>query len=158
MTDRNAMYDKIYDIIGEKTPLKKHDCGQLCGAVCCTGGDNDGMLLFPGESTELPTRAAELGELAVCSGKCDRSKRPLSCRIFPFFPAVDEKGRVSVVIDARARRLCPLAAYSDNVIFDRSFISAVKHAGKLLAKDDDCRAFMREVTLDIEAIERFYEN
>ncbi len=154
--DYDKLYSKVFDIIGDKTPLKGHDCGKLCDAACCAGDDSDGMLLFPGERTEMPATLAALGQLVVCGGECDRSQRPLSCRIFPFFPAVDEKGRVKVVIDSRARRLCPLAAYSDNVIFDRSFIRAVGRAGRLLARDEACRSFMRQVTEEIEAIERFY--
>ncbi len=157
MTDYSKIYEKVFSIIGEKTPLKKHDCGQLCDAACCAGGDTDGMLLFPGEETTLKVRDAALGRLAVCDGRCQRDSRPLSCRIFPFFPAVDENGRVEVVIDSRAKRLCPLAAYSENVVFDRSFIAAVKRAGRLLAKDSECRSFMREITLEIEAVERFYQ-
>jgi len=158
VTDYSFLYKKAFALIGDRTPLKKHDCGQLCEAACCSGGDEEGMLLFPGETTVLPTKKAALGTLAVCSGECVREERPLSCRIFPFFPAVDEDGKVSVVVDARARRLCPLAAYSDNVIFDRSFITAVKKVGKLLVKDDACRSFMREITAEIETIERFYED
>lgn len=156
VSDYGMLYKRVFRLIGPLTPLKGHDCGALCEAACCRGGEGDGMLLFPGEQTELPVREAELGRLAVCSGACEREKRPLSCRIFPFFPTVDEKGRVRVKIDSRAMGICPLAQYSENVIFDRRFIRKLKRAGKLLAKDEACRSFMREVTLDIEALERFH--
>ena len=157
VSDYDKLYDRVFRMLGTLTPLRGHDCGTLCGVSCCSGGDGDGMLLFPGEKTELPVKEAELGRLAVCSGSCERDKRPLSCRIFPFFPTVGEKGRVSVRIDSRAMGICPLAQYSENVIFDRRFVRRLGRAGRLLARDEECRSFMREVTLDIEALERLYK-
>lgn len=51
------------------------------------------MRLFPGETLKtgedgLPRGGFTLypGDLAVCSGRWRRDERPLSCRIFPFFP------------------------------------------------------------------------
>jgi hypothetical protein len=45
------------------------------------------MRLFPGEESPPQIKQLESGDrLAVCNGTCDRSKRPLACRIFPFFP------------------------------------------------------------------------
>lgn len=156
MIRNHTAIEKAYEIIGNKTPLKGHDCGQLCSSACCDGGEDDGMLLFPNESTTLTIREASPGRLAVCNGSCERSERPFSCRIFPFFPAVDKRGRVRVILDPRAKRICPLAAYSENVIFDRSFIRAVGRAGKMLVKDEQCRRFMRELTLELETVERFF--
>ncbi len=156
MSNYELLYKTVNELLGELTPLKGHDCGELCGAACCCGGEEDGMLLFPGESTTLCVTSASVGRLAVCDGHCCRDERPLSCRIFPFFPTVDEKRRVTVRIDSRAMRICPLAQYSENVIFDRKFIRRLKRGGKLLAKDDECFAFMREITLQIEELDRFF--
>jgi len=52
--NQTSPVDKAKSIIGELTPLKGHDCGQLCSAACCKGDEQTGMLLFPGESTALP--------------------------------------------------------------------------------------------------------
>jgi hypothetical protein len=71
------------------------------------------MLLFPGEAVFLsggpainfsacPIWAARRG-LLICEGRCDRSLRPLACRIFPLAPHVDENGVVTAVPDPRAR-------------------------------------------------------
>lgn len=140
-------------IIGELTPLKGHDCGQLCSAACCKGDEQTGMLLFPGERTALPTiKLPDGGRLAVCSGRCDRSQRPLACMFFPFFPTVDDRGKVYAEIDARAGGVCPLAAYCDEVDFDRAFLKAVKAAGKKLAGDEDCLEFMRGITAQIDEL------
>lgn len=145
-------------VIGDLTPLKGHDCGQLCAAACCKGDESTGMLLFPGEETTL--RVTELpdgGRLAVCSGRCDRSQRPLSCMIFPFFPTVDDMGKVYAEIDSRACGVCPLAVHCDEVVFDRAFLKAVKKAGKLLAADEECLEFMRAVTAQIDELNEIRE-
>ena len=80
-------YQKLYAeanrIIGDKTPLKK-DCGQVCGGACCKGDDDTGMLLFPFEESVFRVDEKDGVRLCVCQGRCDRSERPLSCRIFPF--------------------------------------------------------------------------
>lgn len=42
---------KALDELENITPLKPFNCGKLCSACCCSGGDNDGMGLFPGEKS-----------------------------------------------------------------------------------------------------------
>ena len=149
-TDYNKMYKKIFNILGELTPLKA-DCGQLCGCACCKGDDKTGMRLFPHEESALNIiETSSNVRLAVCNGTCDRNKRPLACRIFPFFPTVDEKGRVYVELDYRAANLCPMVEHCDEIIFDKRFLRAVKRVGKILAKDDECRKFLFESTKEID--------
>ena len=149
-TDYNKMYKKIFNILGELTPLKA-DCGQLCGCACCKGDDKTGMRLFPHEESALNIiEASSNVRLAVCNGTCDRNKRPLACRIFPFFPTVDEKGKVYVELDYRAANLCPMVEHCDEIIFDKRFLRAVKRVGKILAKDDECRKFLFESTKEID--------
>jgi len=156
ITDYDSFYKKLNDILGDKTPLKS-DCGVLCDCACCKGDDLTGMLLFPGESSDLEIKITETGErLAVCNGKCNREKRPLSCKIFPFFPTVDEKGRVYIEKDMRAIRLCPLLSHSDEIIFDRKFFKALKKVGKILARNDECRRFLEKNTEEIDLYKKFY--
>lgn len=153
--DYGKMYDKIFKIMGDLTPLKA-DCGKLCTGACCKGDENTGMRLFPFEESELPVKELENGvRLVVCNGTCDRIKRPLACRIFPFFPTVDDRGRVYVEADFRGARLCPLIAHSDEIIFDRRFFKALKRVGKILAKDEACLGFLREATEEIDTYSAF---
>ncbi len=158
-TDYNKLYSKIFDIMGDLTPLKV-DCGRLCSGACCKGDESVGMHLFPFEESSLNvTENKENGvRLAVCNGTCDRNNRPLSCRIFPFFPTVDERGRVYIEADMRAYRLCPLVSHIDEVEFDKRFFKALKKVGKLLAKDEACLEFMRDVTAEIDTFKAFFED
>ncbi len=154
-TDYTKMYNKIFKIMGDLTPLKA-DCGALCSHACCKGDENTGMRLFPFEESELPVKILENGvRLVVCSGECDRDKRPLACRIFPFFPTVDEKGKVFVEPDFRGARLCPLITHSDEIIFDKRFFKALKKVGKILAKDELCLGFLKEATEEIDTYSAF---
>lgn len=154
-TDYTKMYDKIFKIMGDLTPLKA-DCGCLCGGACCKGDEETGMRLFPFEQSELPVKELENEvRLVVCSGKCDRSKRPLACRIFPFFPTIDERGRIFVEADFRGARLCPLINHSDEIVFDKRFFKALKKVGKILSKDEACRKFLYDATDEIDTYSAF---
>ena len=149
------MYDKISRIMGELTPLKA-DCGRLCGGACCKGDEDTGMRLFPFEETTLPVKVTESGvRLVVCNGICNRQERPLACKIFPFFPVVDDRGKVYIESDIRAKRLCPILTHSDEIIFDKRFFKAVKRVGKILAKDEVCLEFLRESTEEIDTYAEF---
>lgn len=152
-------YEKLYQIInavmGDLTPLTI-DCGVLCNGACCKGDSGTGMRLFPHEQTPLTVIKSDDGvAVAVCDGTCDRATRPLACRIFPFFPTIDERGRIFVEPDDRAKRLCPLITHSDEIVFDKRFFKALKKVGKLLAKDAECRAFLEETTAEIDTFRAF---
>ena len=154
------LFARANDIIGSLTPLRGHDCGQLCGCACCvddgmqTAGlpQVTGMRLFPGEPTSLNVVENENGRFVVCGGRCDRDERPLACRIFPFYPTLDEDGEVVVMIDGRGAKLCPLVRVCDNVDFDPRFFRAVGRVGKLLAGDPACAAEMRAATDEISVV------
>ena len=153
-TDYKKLYKKIFEILGELTPLKA-DCGQLCGGACCKGDENIGMRLFPREESTLQIKNCDGVRLAVCDGKCNRNERPLACRIFPFFPTIDEKGKIFVELDYRAANLCPMIKHYDEIVFDKRFLRAVKKVGKLLAKDDECREFLYQSTEEIDTYADF---
>ena len=149
-------YDTLYGLFRDATPLKA-DCGAVCGGACCKGDDTVGMLLFPGEPSTLPVAEADGRRFVLCGGHCEREARPLACRIFPLFPAVDEIGHVRVIADPRAFPVCPLARQAENVRFDSRFVRRVKKAGKLLATDPACFAFLRELTDELNEIVRMNE-
>lgn len=154
-TDTKKMYNKIFKILGDLTPLRA-DCGKVCGGACCKGDAKTGMRLFPFEESVLPVTVAEDGvRLVVCTGTCNREERPLSCRIFPFFPTVDEGGRVFVEPDFRGARLCPMLEHMDEIVFDKRFFKALRKVGRILVKDPACLEFLRESTEEIDTYKAF---
>jgi hypothetical protein len=148
-------YKKLYGeanrIIGNKTPLKK-DCGQICGGECCKGDSETGMLLFPFEESSFNIIEKDGVRLCVCDGRCNRHERPLSCRIFPFFPYVTPEGKIKVIPDIRGVNVCPLVSDFNNVTFDRGFLYRVKKVGRLLYADEECRKFLVETSREIDRI------
>lgn len=160
----------LYALLADITPLDM-DCGQLCGHACCCPQDTDdeglqcGMRLFPGEEDFLKdsslSNSASLipcrdgSTLLICGGSCRRSSRPLSCRLFPLFPYVDEAGRVKAVYDPRAWRVCPLVREHIHIPLLREFVRGVRRVGRLLMEDDACRTFLTGQSREIDEINRF---
>ena len=134
--------------LNQATPLKK-DCGRVCGARCCRPmeGEETGMMLFPGEAEAYAgkpgwkVRKTARGDLVVCPGSCRREERPLSCRLFPLLPVIDDGGAIRVVTDLRAKAVCPLARQGKSTM-DPAFIDAVREAGELLARSDEQAVFL----------------
>ena len=156
---------KCYKILENETPLN-FDCGKICNGKCCKGDENTGMLLFPGEEKLIDKNiiitVAENGDkIAVCNGTCDRTKRPLSCRIYPFFPLVKELGerkRVKIIFDLRAD--CPLS--SGEYEFNKDFLCLLKKVGKYLVLNEETKAFYLGLCDDfneqIKFLEKFQKN
>lgn len=149
---KKIMYGKAYRMLDNSTPLK-FDCGLLCGGKCCSGDGNAGMCLFPGEEVMLDKAGSFLSIrkekmrdddvlFAVCSGSCKRQSRPLSCRIFPYAPYLDEEGRLTVIEDPRARYMCPLLMDSFEFKADKMFRRNVLNAFRFLIRDNDIRSFL----------------
>ncbi|MEG2570216.1 MAG: hypothetical protein RSA70_02165, partial [Clostridia bacterium] len=98
------IYNEAYAKIGNLTPISA-DCGVLCSARCCKGGEDAGMILFPGEEVFLKNKSfVKLTQrdmcgyrvwFAVCNGACPRANRPLSCRIFPLSPRYED-GKLTI--------------------------------------------------------------
>ena len=149
----NENLKKARELLDNFTPLKT-DCGWCCGAACCRDaeGEVNGMLLFPGEEDfyedmdGYTLQPVPQGTLLVCSGKCVRQERPLSCRIFPLFPVIRD-GQVKAVTDQRAKGICPLGRQGKSAL-DPEFIRRVQEVGELLAKDDIQRQFMEDMTAE----------
>ncbi len=169
--DPTETYEIAYRIIGKNTPLGKLDCGKLCGHACCLGDRHTGMLLFPQEeklfadgldqSFTLHPSPFSYGNgkralLLVCSGKCKREIRPLSCRIFPLVPYKSAPASYCPILDPRARRLCPLAAANDRKLFNPEFITAVQRLFRYLALFPQIRPFLDALSKEAEEYLRFY--
>lgn len=153
MKQYRELYKKATSILGDLTPLLS-DCGKLCTAACCKGDNTTGMRLFPHEETSLNVVEGEGVKICVCNGKCDRNERPLSCKIFPFFPVLHKCGRITAEIDARALRLCPLAENCDKVRFNKDFVTAVRKVGRLLCSEPECRKFIADTSAEIESYKK----
>ena len=138
-------------ILENVTPLKT-DCGLTCGHICChpIEGEMTGMLLFPGEEKYYEGREGyrmtetDQGPLLICSGRCNRTDRPLSCRLMPLIPLLRADG-VKVATDHRAKTVCPLARQGKDAL-DPDFVAAVRAAGRILAEDEAQRAFLVKLT------------
>lgn len=148
---KNELYSRAFAILGNFTPLKA-DCGRLCDKSCCKGDESTGMLLFPEEETTLNVIERNGRRLAVCNGSCSREERPLSCRIFPFFPVLIN-GRVRAVPDLRGINVCPMLVHCDEIKFSRRFLRRVERVGELLYSDSECAAFMKEISDEIKEIQ-----
>lgn len=153
----NDSLNKAYELLENCTPLK-FDCGALCGGKCCKGGDNDGMILFPGEEKYYAGKSGftvkkdlATGCLSVvCSGECSRTERPLSCRIFPFFFYAAEKDgkiRIRPGEDIRARGVCPLVGSEDG--YNREFERKMRIAASFLEQDAEMCRFLNGITKKI---------
>lgn len=166
------IYLQLYRLFDNTTPLKV-DCGKLCNESCCSG-DDSGMLLFPGESEVYKLLKPdgfriEMSDLTYsyngkehktpilfCDGSCDRYVRPLACRIFPLTPVFDDKGRIEIITDPRAKSVCPLAKTFHIDEYDEGFFKAVKNTFTLLSKNKQIEAFLREYTEYINDFRRFF--
>ena len=152
-------YEKIYKIIGELTPIKA-DCGALCQKACCVGDSDAGMYLYPGEE-KLYNKDNGFGRVRksdfsysfegrnrrvlifICDGTCDRERRPLACRVFPFVPYIDGDGKAEIIIDSRAEIMCPLAVYADDIDFDDEFLDRIAKAFEAGLEHDEFTAFVK---------------
>lgn len=152
MDSKSACIKKAYEYLSYNTPVS-FDCGKICNKKCCKGNDNDGMLLFPGE--EEIFRENENFEIyyddryeslaVICKGPCNRTERPLSCRIFPYFIYFDEKnGKFSAAPDIRALDFCPLL--SEKYEIDRKFMRALRIASAKICENNEISEFLIKIT------------
>ena len=162
MHNKTALLKEAYKLLDEVTPLK-FNCGILCGAKCCQSHstdstENPGMLLLPCEDvilkdTAFTVKDSEDGKILICNGKCDRSLRPFSCRIFPFYASISDDGRISLKSDPRAFNTCPVSLKKKgtrhSVYFRRNAVRAIR----LLMQDED---FKRELIKTSEFCDGLY--
>ena len=150
--DQKTLYLAAYKNLQNVTPLVK-DCGKLCNKACCKGIEHEsGMYLYPGEerilagNSFLKTSPVNVGEhsciLAVCNGKCVRTRRPLACRAFPLVPYLTAKNTLIIQMDPRASSLCPLARTLSRFELDRQFVVKVRQTFRLLNTDPEIKDFI----------------
>ncbi len=167
------VYLQLYKLFDNITPIRA-DCGKLCGKACCRGKDS-GMYLFPGEKKvfDLLTpdwiKTADTDfkytynnqektlPIAFCSGRCDRFERPLACRIFPLTPHLDTNRRLEIIIDPRARAVCPLTHGLSLEEYDPRFIRNIYKVFSLLMKNSEFRGFMDVYSAYLDDFRKFFK-
>lgn len=163
--NKKALYRKAYRMLEDSTPLK-FDCGLLCGSKCCSGDNDAGMCLFPGEELMfdrqggfLTIRKEKLLStdvlFAVCKGTCNRELRPLACRIFPYIPYLGKDGRLTVIEDPRARYICPLLMEFREFKIDLMFRRKVINAFHLLIRDGEIKNYLCQLSGVLDEYKRF---
>lgn len=160
-TIRKSTFQAIYRLLNRVSPLNQ-DCGQLCGAACCTcdeNGDTDdfdmGIYLLPGEE-KLFTMEEEwlrwsleyaqdfdfpdswFGKIYFIRCKtpphCPRHMRPLQCRFFPLSPYLDQQDCLRLILcPSDLPYSCPLI--EQNLDLTPSFVQATYTVWKHLIRD-----------------------
>ncbi len=167
-----SVYKEAYRLLDAVTPLTV-DCGRLCAHACCVSEDDEaGMYLYPGEgemykNVHAPWLKIETSDflygpedkktpIAICNGTCLRTLRPLSCRIFPLIPYLKEGGKPEIIIDPRAKSMCPLAKTFTLADFEPEFVRRVKLIFGVLLKNADVREFVIEQSYVLDEVAKFY--
>ena len=152
---KKISYKKAWEFLKHATPLET-DCGMLCDHACCKGTADDGMMLFPGEEEMYPggedwyaisnsnvtLSDGTIIRLFVCNGRCNRDMRPLSCRIFPVIPYIDDLDYLEFVPDLRGAAVCPFLFHSDIYEISPVFIDALYSAFSTLIEDKKVLEFI----------------
>lgn len=167
------IYLQLYRLFDSATPLSV-DCGKFCNSACCQGEDS-GMYLFPGEENvqkilNSPWATVEKSDfyyeyrgkkknvpLLVCNGECNRYERPLACRIFPLTPYLKKDGELEIIMDPRAKAVCPISRELKADELEFKFIKNVKKAFVLLLKNEEIRAYMKSYSEYIDEYRKFFE-
>jgi len=167
--DKKALYMEAYRMLDRSTPLAI-DCGRLCGKACCQPGEEEtGMYLFPGEEImyeENPdwmeikqvngfAESSSKINLLICQGHCERSLRPLACRIFPLTPYLSSKDILQIKMDPRAKILCPLACHSSPNRLHHRFKKDVQAVFKLLMADKEIKAYIEGLSRILDEYTQF---
>ncbi len=163
----SEIYKSIYNFYADTTPLLI-DCGKLCNGACCESSDEEetGMYLFPGEEKlfkdnpdfKIIPSEFEYGNsyanILICKGTCERSLRPLSCRIFPVIPYIKDDS-FELIFDPRAKSVCPLVELTDFSKLDKNFIKKTERVIRLLMKFKETRLFLEGLSDIIEDFRKF---
>ena len=160
-------YSEIYRITDKVTPLPV-DCGGLCDCSCCKGDDDTGMYLFPGEKVMYETMpdwanirscGFSFGNFKVdfisCPGYCDRSLRPLACRIFPLFPYIDISGELNIIMDPRGKGICPLARAMKISDLQPEFVDTVTYVSRIMMRNSLLYSYMFELSRFVDQSQDF---
>jgi hypothetical protein len=162
--NKKILYKKAYRMLENSTPLR-FDCGLVCNKKCCSGDNDNGMHLYPGEeilqqnSGFLSVRKEPFGDsdvlFGVCNDSCIRKLRPLSCRIFPYAPYIDLSGRLSIIEDPRAKYLCPLLSDEVEIKLNRMFKRDIIRVFRILVRDEEIKGYIHTLSKVLDEYARF---
>ena len=158
-------YAILYALLKDVTPLFV-DCGEKCGGRCCEDSDEGtGMYLYPLEScmyqnkpswAKIEKSGFYYGDkealLLSCPGRCERTLRPLACRIFPLVPYKKAGEKMKVIFDPRAAGMCPLSPLE----LTDEFVEAVEKAMRFLVKTKEGREFIEAQSVLIDEYVRLH--
>lgn len=148
-------YRKLYRVLDGVSPVPM-DCGTICGKACCTGPEDLGIFLLPGEEelqkqdpdwlTWSVEQSPEWDFLGLypeeevwfvrCKDplQCHRENRPIQCRTFPAEPHLREDGSLVLIYnDLDLPYTCPLIA-ADTVL-DEDFLETTYRVWQRLLAD-----------------------
>lgn len=152
-------FKAIYRLLDKVSPING-DCGLLCGSICCTCEEQEdepslGIYLLPGEEKlfsgkedwlswdweyaedyEFPESWHGKVYFLQCKNApfCDRTMRPLQCRIFPLTPHLDTDGNLYMIYQSGQLPYdCPLI--SDEIKLNDDFLKANHTVWKHLLRD-----------------------
>lgn len=163
------LYSLVHKRLNDVTPLKG-DCGKICNRACCQDSpEGNGMYLYPHEEklykkvhsnlkiemTDFLYAKGKKALIAFCPSHCDRNFRPLACRIFPLVPFKKEGEKLQIIIDPRAKLMCPLANNFKMSDFDPLFVKSVTFVCNLLFKFKECQQFIVAQSELIEDYKKF---
>lgn len=149
---------KAREMLERSAPLGRFDCGKLCNGLCCKGDNDTGMWLFPGEKelykdnpnfTVKETDGNFGYNMIICNGTCNRSERPLACRIYPFYPKIDGE-KVSIIKDLRGISSCPII--KEEMKPDLKFLRNMRKAIRYLIRDEETKNYILNMQQEIEDI------
>ena len=152
----NENLTKARELLERSAPLGRFDCGKLCGGLCCKGDENTGMWLFPHEEElykdnpnfTIKQTDGNFGyNMIICNGTCNRSERPLACRIYPFYPRI-VGDRVSVIKDLRGVSSCPIV--KNEMKPDPRFLRNLRKATRYLIRDEETKNYILNMQQEIE--------
>ena len=178
---RERTYRAIYRLLDRVSPIDR-DCGELCGAACCTVSGKTqgyreqelGIYLLPGEEKihskkddwlvwtvedaedfDFPESWKGKVNFVRCKTPpiCPREKRPMQCRTFPLTPHINQDGELSLVYnDMELPYRCPLI--DEEIPLNERFVQATFTVWKHLIEDP---LIYDLVKLDSETRERQIE-
>ncbi len=156
------IYTAAYKMLEEVTPLPA-DCGAACDKACCDGDEDTGMYLFPYEEqmlkhakflkiekSDFEYAKGKFASIALCTPPCDRTLRPLACRIFPLFPYITVEGELKIIMDPRGNAMCPLARRLTPDDLDAKFVRRVENIFKVLIRFEEIETYLFELSRQLD--------
>lgn len=176
-TIKKRTWKAIYRLLDRVSPIDG-DCGALCGAACCTVGDDCGedlgIYLYPGEE-KLHSRKDDWLEWTVENADdfefpdswvgniyfvkcktpplCPRNLRPFQCRTYPLSPYLSPNGELELLYnDEDLPYSCPLI--EEEIPLNDDFVKATFTVWAHLIRDPYIRDL---VEMDSRARDRTEE-